>query len=379
MMRASPKVLCAAVTENTKKNSQKNKKVNPFEINQTILLGYKIKNTTEKELLYGGVRTQFLSEKPFPLKYIKSETLPKISIQEKNSASFFHDLGIEMQIPKNYNNKNQNYQFYNQINMNIQRQVSPQEVDEDDATFYKNNNNHNLNGGEGFHLKDYFSTLFHPERHHNSSMPYYYNNTNNVMGHRLTAVNFSNRIKNKIVENKTKDLKFRFLDYKRCLQCGEPLRYPLSLSDRAAMDHKINNNNVKNKNHNLQYLRGGPSHPPVSALSIFTRPVDISENNNHQNQNKKILSLQDIVAASENKNKNNIHNNNKSYVPLQTLKPLAYSTGYGTSIRGSGTRGPSAQLYQERLDQKGFGWKKKSRSLWQLDVDTAGFRPRRYF
>jgi hypothetical protein len=67
----------------------------------------------------------------------------------------------------------------------------------------------------------------------------------------------------------------------------------------------------------------------------------------------------------------------KRFMPLQMVKPK-HST-YSVAVRGTGIRSTRGQLFQERLDGKGLGWKRKARSLWQQDVDTNGFRPRRYF
>ncbi|CUI14158.1 Hypothetical protein, putative [Bodo saltans] len=67
----------------------------------------------------------------------------------------------------------------------------------------------------------------------------------------------------------------------------------------------------------------------------------------------------------------------KRFMPLQMVKPKA--SLYSVATRGTGVRSTRGQLYQERLDGKGFGWKRKARSLWQQDIDTNGFRPHRYF
>lgn len=65
------------------------------------------------------------------------------------------------------------------------------------------------------------------------------------------------------------------------------------------------------------------------------------------------------------------------FMPLQMVKPI--QSNWAPAVRGSGPRSTRGQLFQERLDQKGFGWKKKARSLWQQDIETNGFRPHRYF
>lgn len=65
------------------------------------------------------------------------------------------------------------------------------------------------------------------------------------------------------------------------------------------------------------------------------------------------------------------------FMPLQMMKPMAGR--YSPAVRSTGITGTRQQIFQERLDGKGFGWKKKARSLWQQDVDTKGFRPRRYY
>ena len=65
------------------------------------------------------------------------------------------------------------------------------------------------------------------------------------------------------------------------------------------------------------------------------------------------------------------------FMPLQILKPMPHN--WAPALRGAGYRSPSATMFQERIDQKGFGSKRKSRSLWQQDIDTAGFHPNRYY
>lgn len=65
------------------------------------------------------------------------------------------------------------------------------------------------------------------------------------------------------------------------------------------------------------------------------------------------------------------------YMPMQMVKPM--QSNWAPAVRGAGMRSTRGALFQERLDGKGFGWKKKARGLWQQDVETAGFRPRRYF
>lgn len=69
--------------------------------------------------------------------------------------------------------------------------------------------------------------------------------------------------------------------------------------------------------------------------------------------------------------------NAKRFMPLQMVKPR-HST-FAVAVRGTGIRSTRGQLAQELLDGKGFGWKRKARSLWQQDTATKGFRPRRYF
>jgi hypothetical protein len=65
------------------------------------------------------------------------------------------------------------------------------------------------------------------------------------------------------------------------------------------------------------------------------------------------------------------------FMPLQIIKPMPHN--WAPAMRGAGHRAPSASMLQERLDNKGFGQKRKARSLWQQDIATAGFRPKRYY
>ena len=70
-------------------------------------------------------------------------------------------------------------------------------------------------------------------------------------------------------------------------------------------------------------------------------------------------------------------NGARAFMPFQIVKPV--SEMYNPSVRGSGARSSLGALKMELLDGKGFGWKKKSRYLWQQDVETKGFRPKRFF
>lgn len=70
-------------------------------------------------------------------------------------------------------------------------------------------------------------------------------------------------------------------------------------------------------------------------------------------------------------------NEMKGWMPLQVLKPMGSSFTYAG--KGTGLQISRMGLRQELLDGKGFGWKKKSRSLWQLDPDSKGYRPNRYY
>lgn len=129
-------------------------------------------------------------------------------------------------------------------------------------------------------------------------------------------------------------------------------------------------------------------HPPPSSLSIFTVPSEgkCSRWIVTEHQGKKVKTLvhaADLLPSSSSAATAAVvgsrHGQPKRspWMPFQMLKPMGYN--WSPTRRSSGNRGPSAQLVQERLDQKGFGWKRKSRYLWQQDIDTAGFRPHRFY
>ncbi|CCW64712.1 unnamed protein product [Phytomonas sp. EM1] len=353
---------------------------------QQSLLGYAIRRTAADEMLYGGVRVSCLSPKPFPLQYIKSEELPSPSLRRER-----HDLGLEMQLPRDL-------EGYNQLDMSIQRQVGSNEDDSDDAV--------SRGGEEGFDMGEYFSTVFHPERHHNSSLPYSAHDTNNVLGLRMFPLNMGIRLRVEGVRIRTADCLERLRDAKRCAQQGRALQYPLPYYKRAEMAERrgegpsstlstsagpsdvkdeaaMDSSEAKRSFQVRAHLRGGPSHPPPAELSIFTRPQDHPHGDGgggstsireealayfrERRQGGRLISPDGVRSTTP----------DRRWTPLQMLKPIPHT--WSPAIRSSGTRGPSMQLMQERLDRKGFGWKRKSRSLWQQDPDTAGFRPHRYF
>ncbi|CCW71882.1 unnamed protein product [Phytomonas sp. Hart1] len=312
-------------------------------------------------MLYGGVRVGYLSQRPFPLHYIKSEELPSPSLQRER-----HDLGLEMQLPKDLHG-------YDQLDRSIQPQVDPTHG-EDGA------------GEEGFDMGEYFSTAFHPERHHNSSPPYRAHDTNNVMGLRVFPLNMGIRLRVEGVRIRTKDCWERLQDAKLCAQRGVPLQYPLPFYKRAQMKDEVKNAGLK-PSQALAHLRGGPSHPPSAELSIFTRPQDHPRGGGGGGPSSGPSSTREAALAyfrerhrrggGDAPTPGPSSRPDRRWTPLQMLKPIPHTWSPG--IRSCGTRGPAMQLLQERLDRKGFGWKRKSRSLWQQDIDTAGFRPHRFF
>lgn len=372
------------------------------------LLGYPLRRAAAAEMLYGGVRTNYLNQKPFALHYTHSEDLPSPSLERER-----HDLQLEMQLPRD------GQMGYDNISMNIQRQLGYSgEAEEADAAEHGGGQ-----GGrhgpprEGFHMSNYFGNLFHPERHHNSSLPYSAYDTNNVLGLRLFPLNMHVRHRAEGVRIRTEDLLHRMRDYQACAAHGLPLQSPLPLHVRARLNALAEEQSGRKEtlysgsiNHRTlfsahgrdeptpsdeqarrRHLRGGPSHPRPQDLSILTRPQDTAGGEEATAQSDiRATALQYFSDASHappvmqtdgsapSMRTSTVSRRHPQYwMPLQMLKPMGHS--WSASVRSSGVRGPSMQLMQERLDQKGFGWKRKSRSLWQQDVDTAGFRPHRYF
>jgi hypothetical protein len=67
----------------------------------------------------------------------------------------------------------------------------------------------------------------------------------------------------------------------------------------------------------------------------------------------------------------------RTFMPLQTIKPMQ-SGGVGSvSYRGRGLRHALQEQYQERLNRRGFGAKKNMPLMKELHPDTVGYRPRR--
>ncbi|PWV21715.1 hypothetical protein C3747_2g320 [Trypanosoma cruzi] len=173
---------------------------------------------------------------------------------------------------------------------------------------------------------------------------------NNVMGLRLFPINIGMRARNEAVRLRSEDCYKRLLAQRQCAEVGEALKFPVP-SSLSAGEHKDATAS--------RQLYATHFHPPSSRLSILTRPVDCSD--------CKVKTTPSDVALYH----------PRAWRPLQMLKPMPHN--WSPTLRSSGVRGPHMQLMQERLDGKGFGWKRKSRFLWQQDIDTAGFRPKRFF
>nr|CCC94579.1 conserved hypothetical protein [Trypanosoma congolense IL3000] len=179
--------------------------------------------------------------------------------------------------------------------------------------------------------------------------------TGNTMGLRLFPVNIGIRGRIESVRVRSEDCYRRLLAQKHCAATGSPLQFPVQSGGVCS-----------GKSGGFTEKTGTWSdvpnfHPPSSSLSLFTRPADC------QSGGDVCRTTPDDVAVYH----------PRAWKPLQMLKPMPHN--WGPAVRSSGVRGPSMQLFQERIDKKGFGWKRKSRSLWQQDIATAGFRPKRYF
>jgi hypothetical protein len=317
---------------------------------RTPLLPYAIRRASAYEMLYGGTRVQHLVQPAFQLHKIRSEDLPSPSLDAER-----HDLALEMQLPRDLGP-------YNNISMHIQRQVGA-DVNMSDA------DGASKHSKEGFDMGTFYADLHHPERHHNSSLPYTQHDTNNVMALRMFPINIGIRARTEAVRLRTEDCLQRLRDAKLCAQVQQPFEYPLPLSRRSQYAAATTNATITEdavEASRTAHLHGAAAHPPPSQLSILTRPVDRSNSCDTRGAHK--YPLHPFAAATAAP---------RAWKPLQMLKPMGHS--WSAATRSSGIRGPHMQLMQERLDQKGFGWKRKSRSLWQQDVATAGFRPHRYF
>lgn len=357
------------------------------------LLPYAVRRAAAAEMLYGGARVQHLVQPPFPLHKVQSENLPPPSLDHER-----HDLGLEMQLPRDLH-------AYNNINMAIQRHVGA-DVNTPDAAAST------ADSSDGFNMGTYYTEHHHPERHHNSSLPYSTHDTNNVLAMRLFPVNIGLRVRTEAVRIRTEDCLQRLRDAQRCAKVGVPLEHPLPLSARSAYDavhrarHERRHDGAaaglarggeqaegeEEEAARTAHLHGAAAHPPPASLSIFTRPVDRRTESRgaggalgsthtpvHVRFPVHPYSAAAGTAASRGSggSATPTRPSSQQWMPLQMLKPLGHN--WSAATRSSGVRGPHMQLMQERLDQKGFGWKRKSRSLWQQDVDTAGFRPHRYF
>lgn len=394
---------------------------NPSEANSTSsvgcsLLGYPIRRAAAHELLYGGVRIQHLVQPVFPLQRIRSENLPSPSLQAERE-----DLGLEMQLPSHKDpTQLPSYRIQNQVS-------SHDQVNYDDG--YQDSRH------DGFDMSQFFNDLHHPELHHNSSPPYNpATNTNNVLALRLFPVNIGIRDRTEAIRLRTMDCLERVQQWKLTARLGLPVRYPIPMSLQKALRHeatridsvgkprslfsgaidpskrhtpstlpshsttngvatpfihlpspdtfrRVRENSQVGKNRSisasfLPHMKGKLHfHPPPSSLSIFTHSPEASYSTSFSRNSDGALSqapdtLHSLFGRTS-------HPRRSSWMPFQMLKPMGYN--WSPTRRSSGVRGPSAQLVQERLDQKGFGWKRKSRYLWQQDIDTAGFRPHRFF
>ncbi|KAG5507364.1 hypothetical protein GH5_07460 [Leishmania sp. Ghana 2012 LV757] len=352
------------------------------------LLPYALRRAAACEMLYGGARVQHLVQLPFTLHKIRSENLPPPSLYAER-----HDLGLEMQLPRDLHG-------YNNINMAIQRQVGA------DAGTMDGEQQLPGGHGDGFDMGSFFSEQHHPERHHNSSLPYIKYDTNNVLAMRLFPVNIGVRARTEAIRIRTEDCLQRLRDADLCAKMRKPLEHPLPLSRRsqyAAVDRMRRERRydtvpaeagedattTAEEASRTEHLRGASAHPPPSELSIFTRPVDRPPSHSGSSAactvdvDDMCFPVHPFAAAAASAIRRGVRSGNSAqlasqrWLPLQTLKPMGHS--WSAATRSSGVRGPHMQLMQERLDQKGFGWKRKSRSLWQQDVATAGFRPHRYF
>lgn len=339
---------------------------------QPRLLPYALRRASACEMLYGGARVQHLVQPAFPLHKIHSEHLPSPSLDAER-----HDLALEMQLPRSLDP-------YNNINMNIQRQVGADVNDPDVAPQQQHGSS--SSSRDGFDMGAFYSDVHHPERHHTSSLPYSQHDTNNVMAMRLFPVNIGLRARTEAVRIRTEDCLQRLRDAKLCAMVHQPTEYPLPLSRRsqyaahgtAAAATAAAGEEEENAR-STAHLRGAAAHPPPSQLSIFTRPADRADQPAAPVRHRFPLHpfAQAAAPAAHAARGASAQTSARAWMPLQMLKPMGHN--WSPAGRSSGIRGPHMQLMQERLDQKGFGWKRKSRSLWQQDVDTAGFRPHRYF
>lgn len=384
------------------------------------LLGYPIRRAAAHELLYGGVRIQHLVQPVFPLQRIRSENLPSPSLQAERE-----DLGLEMQLPSHKDpTQLPSYRIQNQV-------ASHNQVNYDDG--------HQDSRHDGFDMSQFFNDLHHPALHHNSSPPYNpATNTNNVLALRLFPVNIGIRDRTEAIRLRTMDCLERVQQWKLTARLGLPMCYPIPMSLQKALRKEATRIDSVGKPRSLfsgaldpckrhtpstlpslsttngvaTHLIHLPSpdtlrktsrttredsqeeksrsisasflphmkgklyfHPPPSSLSIFTHAPEASYSTSLSRSRDGLLSpAPDALRASVGRN---IPPHRSSWMPFQMLKPMGYN--WSPTRRSSGTRGPTAQLVQERLDQKGFGWKRKSRYLWQQDIDTAGFRPHRFF
>ncbi|KAG5507087.1 hypothetical protein JKF63_05833 [Porcisia hertigi] len=345
------------------------------------LLPYALRRAAACEMLYGGVRLQSLVQPPFPLHKIRSEDLPPPSLDAER-----RDLGLEMQLPRDLHG-------YNNINMAVQRQIG------DDASMLDGEQQHMQDkDSDGFDMGTFFSEQHHPERHHNSCLPYAKYDTNNVLAMRIFPVNIGVRARTEAIRIRTEDCLRRLRDADLCSKMRMPVEYPLPLSHRSqykAMRRARQESRYDaaametNEESQTAHLRGAAAHPPPSELSIFTRPVDRHGGHSASSSacttdvDRMSFPVHPFAAVAASASRNGVHSgstalpSSQRWMPLQTLKPMGHN--WSAATRSSGVRGPHMQLMQERLDQKGFGWKRKSRSLWQQDIATAGFRPHRYF
>lgn len=418
LIRSSASASASAVASAVSPHSS-SENTSPFVRQEHYLLGYPVRRAAASEMLYGGIRVRHLVQPVFPLQRIKSELLPPPSLQRERE-----DLMLEMQLPRDKD--------ATQLPAwNIQNQVSGGVDQERDSAH------------DGFDMTQFFNDHQHPSLHHNSSMPYDpANNTNNVLALRLFPINIGIRDRTEAIRLRTRDCLERFQQQKLMMRLGLPTQYPLSSHMQKALMQRVREIDAQGKPRSLysgaldpsrrhtpstlpvssssvgkeaQQEEGSESspvpshsattrhsvrtassasdgflphmkgrlhfHPPAAALSIFTRPQDCGGIASSPGTTSRVVGAAPLLTPAdllpEWRRAERFSQHRSSWMPFQMLKPMGYN--WSPARRSSGVRGPSAQLVQERLDQKGFGWKRKSRHLWQQDIHTAGFRPHRFY
>ena len=186
-------------------------------------------------------------------------------------------------------------------------------------------------------------------------------------------------------------LKYKIRHATRCEMLYGGVRLQ-SLCSKPPRLHRTNSSTVNVPKHNEEFrlLRLNFEEVPLRLMPLnmnhharqsatIIRNKDVLRRYRLEREQRHILPRQQLsVVPRLDKNRSvDLDDDRCVFLPFQMMKPK--NDIWAPASRGSGVRAWNLSLFQERLDGKGFGWKKKMRYLWQQDLDTKGFMPNRFY